>query len=123
MDLPLEDFKRLVAESLDLVPEEFRAYLENVRIVIEDEPRGELLRELRVHRGHTLFGLYSGTPMTVRTHDHVGLPDQITLFRGPLLEECEDLEELRVEVAKTVLHEVAHHFGIGEARLIELGWG
>lgn len=123
MDLPDDEFERLVAEALELIPAEFLAYLENVRIVIEEEPGKELLKQLHVRRGNTLFGLYTGTPMTERTHDHVGFPDRITLFRGPLLEECEDMDELRVEVATTVLHEVAHHFGIGEERLVELGWG
>ena len=123
MDVPDEVFKELVAESLGLIPVEFREYLDNVEIVIEESPGAEVIREMRLRRGHTLFGLYSGVPLTERSHDPAAFPDRITLFRGPLLAHCEDMEELRYQVVTTVLHEVAHHFGIGEERLSELGWG
>lgn len=123
MDVPDQIFKELVAESLGLIPAEFREHLDNVEIVIEEEPSPEVIREMRLRRGHTLFGLYTGIPLTERTHDPAAFPDRITLFRRPLLAQCEDLEELRYQVVTTVLHEVAHHFGIGEGRLSELGWG
>jgi predicted Zn-dependent protease with MMP-like domain len=123
MEVPDELFKELVAEALNLIPPEFREHLENVEVVIEDEARAEVARELRLRLGHVLFGLYSGLPLTERTHDPAPFPDRITLFRRPLLDHCEDLGELRYQVITTVLHEVAHHFGIGEQRLADLGWG
>lgn len=121
--MPDEEFKELVAESLSLIPAEFREYLDNVEIIIEEEPCAKVIREMRVRSGETLFGLYTGIPLIERTHDPAAFPDRITLFRGPLLAHCEGLEELRYQVVTTVLHEVAHHFGIGEERLSELGWG
>lgn len=123
MDLPDELFKELVSEALNLIPAEFQDYLDNVEVVIEDKPGAELARELRLRPGHTLFGLYTGIPLTGRSHDPAPFPDRITLFKKALLAQCENLDELRYQVATTVLHEVAHHFGIGEERLTELGWG
>ncbi len=123
MEIPDEIFKELVAESLAMIPAEFREYLDNVEIVIEEEPCTEVKRELRIRPGHLLFGLYSGVPLTERSHDPAAFPDRITLFKKALLTQCENLEELRYQVITTVLHEVAHHFGIGEERLAELGWG
>jgi predicted Zn-dependent protease with MMP-like domain len=93
-----------------------------VQIVIEDEPSDELLDELGVPPGETLFGLYTGVPLTERTLEYSALPDRIIIFRRPLLEEFDNPPNIRREVARTVIHEVAHHFGIDEARLAELGW-
>jgi predicted Zn-dependent protease with MMP-like domain len=70
-----------------------------------------------------LLGVYDGISLTERTHDHVGLPDRITIFRRPLLALCRDADELVHEVRVTVVHEIAHHFGINDARLHELGYG
>ena len=123
MDVPDEVFKELVAESLALIPAEFREFLDNVEVIIEEEPSVAVIREMRIRSGDTLFGLYTGVPLIVRTHDPAAFPDRITLFRGPLLGNCQDLEQLRYQVITTVLHEVAHHFGIGEERLSDLGWG
>ncbi len=122
MDVPDEVFKELVAEALALIPMEFRDYLDNVEVVIEEEPLPEVARAVQLRSGHILFGLYIGIPLTERTHDPAAFPDRITLYKGPLLAHCDDLEQLRYQVITTVLHEVAHHFGIGEARLAELGW-
>lgn len=104
-----EAFQKLVDEALESLPAEFRPYLENVVIQIEE---GE----------DDLYGLYLGTPLPERGHDPGPLPDRILLFRRALMEDFPDPEELRREVAITVLHEIAHHFGIGEDRLEELGW-
>lgn len=123
MDVPDEVFKELVAESMGLIPAEFREYLDNVEIVIEEEPHAEVKRELRLPPSHDLLGLYNGIPLTDRSHDPAAFPDRITLFRKALLAHCDDLEQLRYQVVTTVLHEVAHHFGIREERLAELGWG
>jgi predicted Zn-dependent protease with MMP-like domain len=116
-------FRRLVDEALGLVPAEFRPYLEGVSVVIEDWPEDELLDNLGVPEDETLYGLYSGHALTEGPRQSGDLPPRITLYRGPLQSDCEDEEDLRDEIATTVIHEIAHHFGIGEARLEELGWG
>lgn len=122
MTLARPSFKRLVAEALEQVPEEFLPYLDNVEILIEEEPDIVLLDRLGIPEDETLFGLYVGTPLTERGHDPAAFPDRIFLFRGPLLDAFDDPENLRREVLTTVLHEIAHHFGIDEARLEELGY-
>ncbi len=116
-------FRRLVDEALALVPEAFRPYLEGVPVVIEAWAPDALLDELGVPEDETLCGLYSGHPLTDGPPASGELPPRITIFRGPLLEDCEDEDDLRDEIATTVIHELAHHFGIDEDRLEELGWG
>ncbi len=116
-------FRKLVDEALGLVPAEFRPYLEGVPVVIEDWAPDALLDDLGVPGDETLYGLYSGHALTQGPRESGELPPRITIYRGPLLEDCEDEEDLRDEIATTVIHEIAHHFGIGEARLKELGWG
>src|SRR5688500_7457805 len=111
-----EEFEDQVVEALDLVPDEFRPYLENVAVVVEDWPSADHHRRLRLRRNETLFGLYEGVPITQRTWGSSPLmPDRITLFQGPLEQYAgPDLERLRDQVRRTVLHEIAHHFGFGE---------
>ena len=122
MRMSSREFEQLVTESLKLIPAEFQPFLDNIQFVIEEEPTDELLNELGVPANETLYGLYTGTPLIERTLDYDGFPDRITIYRAPLLEDFDDRNELRHEVARTVLHEVAHHFGIEEDRLTELGW-
>ena len=117
------EFRRLVGEALALIPAEFRPYLEGVPVILEDWPSDDLLDDLDVPEDETLYGLYSGPALTEGPRGSGELPPRITLYRGPLLEDCEDEADLRQEIATTVIHEVAHHFGISEARLEELGWG
>jgi predicted Zn-dependent protease with MMP-like domain len=116
------EFEKLVEDGLTLIPKEIRSRINNVQIVIEEEPSDALLDELEVPPGETLFGLYAGVPLTERTIEYSALPDRIIIFRRPLLEEFDKPPDIRREVARTVIHEVAHHFGIDEARLAELGW-
>lgn len=116
-------FRRLVDEALGLVPAEFRPYLDGVPVVIADWPSDGLLDDLGIPEDDTLYGLYSGHALTEGPPQSGDLPPRITLFRGPLLEDCVDEEDLREEIATTVIHEIAHHFGIDEDRLEELGWG
>lgn len=116
------EFEKLVEEGIALIPAELRSLVSNVQIVIEDVPSAELLDKLGVPEDETLFGLYTGTPLTERTHEYAALPDRITIFCRPLLEEFDEPDDLRREVARTVIHEIAHHFGIDEDRLAELGW-
>ena len=116
-------FRRLVEEALALVPGEFRPYLEGVPVVIEEWAPDALLDELGVPEDDTLYGLYTGRPLTEGPPQSGDLPPRIMIFRGPLLEDCDDEDDLREEIATTVIHEIAHHFGIDEDRLEELGWG
>ena len=110
-----EEFDRTVGDALDSVPSELMALLDNVVFLVEEEPPSD---------DPELLGLYEGTPLTDRGDGWAGsLPDRITLFRGPLTRMCADRAELRHEIAVTVVHEIAHHFGIDEARLHALGWG
>ncbi len=118
-----EEFDRLVDEALESLPEEIRKRLDNVAIVIADWPTRADLRRADVPHGATLFGLYEGVPLTQRT-THYGLvpPDKITLFRGPLLAYSRDPEDLRERVRRTVIHEIAHHFGMDEDHIRRLGY-
>ncbi len=107
-------FDELVADALDLIPAELAAAMDNVVILVED----------RHPEDPELFGLYEGVALTERDSDYVGsLPDAITIYRDALLDVCDSDEELVEEVAITVIHEIAHHFGIDDHRLEELGWG
>ncbi|MGE9808009.1 MULTISPECIES: metallopeptidase family protein [unclassified Janibacter] len=110
-----EEFEAAVGDALDDVPAELLAMLDNVAFFVEDEPPAD---------DPDLLGVYDGVPLTERDGGWGlgALPDRIVLFRGPLTRMCEDREELLDEVAITVVHEVAHHFGIDDERLHELGW-
>ena len=109
----MERFEELVADALDSIPAELGRLMDNVAIVVkEGSPASGLL------------GRYDGIPLTERDASYAGmvLPDRITLFRRPILAMCGDDEEVLEQVRITVIHEVAHHFGIDDARLDELGW-
>jgi predicted Zn-dependent protease with MMP-like domain len=116
------EFERLVADALDSLPPDIADAMENVDVLVEDEPAPELLAGLE--RGHTLFGLYHGVPLTQRgPSSYFGaMPDRISIYKGPLTRAFRDPNDIRDEVRITVIHEIAHHFGISDARLDELGW-
>jgi predicted Zn-dependent protease with MMP-like domain len=117
------EFERLVGEAVDGIPEEFGRYLENVVVVIEEEPSAALLRSLRLDpRRDTLYGLYQGTPLPARSHDFASLPDRITIFAGPLVRHCPTPDALRRQVRTTVVHEIAHFFGLDDRRIRRLGF-
>ncbi|NTW85333.1 MAG: metallopeptidase family protein [Holophagaceae bacterium] len=122
MHLSDRAFRRLVDEALALVPAEFHPYLEGVPVVIEGWASDDLLDDLGIPEDETLYGLFSGRALTEGPPEPGDLPPCITLYRGPLLEDCADEAELRDEIATTVIHEIAHRFGISEERLEELGW-
>jgi predicted Zn-dependent protease with MMP-like domain len=105
-------FDELVQEAVDSLPPDLRAEISNVEIVVEDEPP----------LGQPLLGLYRGIPLTRRNSAYAGvLPDKISIFRGPIERLYgPDPDRLRAEVRHVVLHELAHHFGISDARLIEI---
>ena len=108
-------FEAVVDRALDEIPDEIAALVHNVVVLVEDEPPPD---------DPDLLGLYDGVALTEREGWMAGeLPDRILIFRGPLLDMCDSLEELEEEVRITVVHEVAHHFGIDDERLHGLGYG
>jgi predicted Zn-dependent protease with MMP-like domain len=114
MEMSREDFEDLVSEALDTVPPRLTKLMQNVVIVVEDDSPPQV---------GTLLGLYEGVPLTERGDTYAGfLPDRITIFRRPLLSICDTRDDLVREIRVTVVHEIAHHFGIGDERLHELGW-
>ena len=115
-----ERFERLVEEALDGLPPDIQRLLDNVAIVIDDEPSEEQLVEDGLEADETLYGLYEGIPGTAYGADWAALPNKITLFRLPLEEDFPDPGELTHEVRRTVLHELAHHAGFDDRRLHEL---
>lgn len=115
-----EDFEELVVEAIDSLPEGIAARMENVEVTIEDEPPASALRHLP--RGHTLLGLYQGIPLTRRGHYDRALPDRISIYKGPICRMSRTRNAIREQVRRTVIHEIAHHFGIDDDRLRELGW-
>ena len=115
VDMSRAEFEDAVRDALDEIPDELAAMMDNVVVLVEDEaPEGEV----------ELLGLYEGTPLTERGEFWAAgsLPDRITIFRLPTLAICDDRADVVEEVAVTVVHEIAHHFGIGDERLHELGW-
>ena len=113
VEMSRERFEELVGEALDEVPEPLLRLMDNVVILVEDEPPP----------GEELLGLYEGHALTERGWDYAGvLPDRIFIYRNPTLRLAESEEDVVEEVAVTVVHEIAHHFGIDDARLHELGW-
>jgi predicted Zn-dependent protease with MMP-like domain len=115
-------FEELVVEALAELPPEIREWLDNVAVVVEDRPSPALLREMGVPPGQTLFGLYQGIPLTERTTGYnLVAPDKITIFREPIEAYSRSPEEVRELVKHVVVHELAHHFGIDDERLWELG--
>lgn len=117
-------FEALVAEAVAAIPSEFGRYLANVAVCIEDRPSDEALRSLGFDPElDTLFGLYEGTALPERPHDFAGdPPDRITIFREPILEEFDDEPTIRREIERTIVHEIAHFFGLDEDRVRRLGY-
>jgi predicted Zn-dependent protease with MMP-like domain len=114
-------FERHVAEALASIPRRFRAAMKNIAIVVEDEPPQDLLDEMEVEPGDTLFGLYQGTPLTERGWSHGNnLPDRITLYQGPIEDASENDDDLVVCVGETLIHELGHYFGLSEEEIEEI---
>lgn len=113
--LTSEEFDDAVAHALDLLPEDLADEIDNCVILVEDEPPAG---------SPSLLGVYEGTPLTERDGWWAAgsLPDRITIFRGPLSRMCDDPQQLIDQITITVIHEIAHHFGIDDAQLAELGW-
>jgi predicted Zn-dependent protease with MMP-like domain len=121
--LSQDEFEELVDEALDSLPEEFLPYMENVVVEVVDRPSRQQLREMNIHKGHTLLGLYQGVPLT---HKSVSAPfewpERIWIFQRSIEAICDTREEIVNQVRKTVLHEVGHHFGLDEEDLRRLGY-
>ncbi|KAB1642695.1 metallopeptidase family protein [Gulosibacter chungangensis] len=114
MDLTMDEFEKLVVEELDLLPDEVVDGLENLVFVVEDRPEDGSLDLLGVYEGYDLFERAN--------YGYGQLPDRIVLFREPLLAICEDEAQLRHEIHVTLVHEIAHYYGIDDEHLHELGW-
>lgn len=116
VEMSLEDFELAVGEALDTIPVALLDRIDNCVILVEEEPPD--------HVEPDTLGLYEGTPLTERDSWWAGgsLPDRVLIFRGPTLRMCATVEEVIEEVGITVVHEIAHHFGIDDDRLAELGW-
>ncbi|HWQ12503.1 MAG TPA: metallopeptidase family protein [Roseiflexaceae bacterium] len=113
-------FEAIVAEALDTLPPEFARYLENVEIIVAPRPSRAQRRAAGIKPWQTLYGLYEGVPFTERAGGDPLLPDTITIFQEPLTRDFPGREALREQVRRTVLHEIAHLFGISDERLREL---
>ncbi|MCY7343280.1 MAG: metallopeptidase family protein [Pseudonocardia sp.] len=114
MDMTRSRFEELVSDALDMIPPELTRAMDNVVVLVEG----------RNDEDRDLLGLYEGIALTERTSSYGGvLPDRITVYQDAILEMCAGDDEVVQEVAITVVHEVAHHFGIDEDTLHELGWG
>lgn len=116
-------FEKVLRQAIDDLPGMFREALRNVAIVVEDFPPDWLLEELDVPPGETLYGFYHGIPLPERSvQDSGNLPDKISLYRGPLEEDFRDPGMLARQIRVTLLHEIAHYFGMGEEDLSRLGY-
>jgi predicted Zn-dependent protease with MMP-like domain len=116
-------FELLVDRAIEAIPDPYRQALREVAVVIEDEPSAEQLEENDLEPWDTMYGLYEGVPRTDYAADSAASPNRITLYRLPLQEDFPDPRDLEAEVRLTVLHELAHHLGIDDDRLDELGAG
>jgi predicted Zn-dependent protease with MMP-like domain len=112
VEVSREQFESFVVDALDSIPESFAHQVENVAFLVEEESE----------QGN-LFGLYEGIPLTKRGDRYAGaMPDRITIYMRPMLRVCRTVDEVREQVHDTVVHELGHYFGLGDARLRELGW-
>ena len=121
MRVAVEEFEALVEEALEQLPDEFRAALDNVAVMVAEEPSDEDLEEVGIDPGDPerdeLFGLYQGVPLPERDSFYSALPDRVLIFRGPILRECETRREVIREIRETVQHELGHYFGLEEDEL------
>lgn len=114
-------FEQLVVEALEDLPEAFVPYLENVEVIVARRPTREQRKALGIRPWQTVYGMYDGIPYTERTSAMVAVPDTIVIFQDPLVRDFRSAAELRDQVRRTVLHEIAHLFGISDERLRDLG--
>jgi len=115
-------FESLVERAIRDLPDEFREKLQNVEVIIEDCPSPELLERMDIDPEDTLFGLYEGVPLTERGFEAPLNPDRIWIFQKPIEDACETDQDIKEEIRVTLLHEVAHFFGIDDEHLDEIGY-
>lgn len=117
-----QKFEQLVIRAIESIPDEFHERLDNIDIIIADKPSPEQMEILGGKRSETILGLYEGVPLTHR-HSSYGMviPDKITIFQKAIESSCRNDTEIVTEIRRVVLHEIAHHFGIDDDRLKELG--
>ena len=120
MEVLASEFEELVREALESLPEDLARRIDNVEIVVEDEPPDEIVRGLS--SGDAVLGYYQGIPLIERDNYDGVLPDRISIYQGPITRAFQGPTAIREQVRRTVIHEVAHHFGIDDRRLEELGW-
>ena len=119
-----DKFIKIVLNTISDLPEEFRDLIENVDIVVEDWPSRRQLRQVGLTHRSELFGLYEGIPRTERGQRYnLVLPDKITIFQKPIEEQCSDPDDLKLEIARTVKHEIAHFFGLDETTMDKIEHG
>ncbi len=124
MHISHREFEDAVERALAMIPEMFRAQVNNMTIAVEDHPSRDLRQEMDLSPDETLFGVFTGIPLPERSATEPPLyPDVIIIFREPLMAACHSREELEQEIAITVVHELAHYMGLSEERLEELGYG
>jgi predicted Zn-dependent protease with MMP-like domain len=113
-----DEFARLVTEALEGIPQRFRDAIQNVAIVVEDEPTLEQLDEVGIEPPDTLLGLYQGVPLTERQWAHGNtLPDKVTLFQGPIEDSSESEDDVVIAIGETLIHELGHYFGLSEEEI------
>jgi predicted Zn-dependent protease with MMP-like domain len=113
-----EKFEQLVAEAMALIPSRFRREMNNIAVVVEDEPSAELLDDLEIEPPDSLYGLYQGTPLPERTWGYGNtLPDRVTLFQKPIEEDSVDDDDVRAVIGETLIHEIGHYFGLSEEEI------
>src|SRR2546423_11461885 len=114
-------FERCVADALASIPRRFRDAMQNIAIVVEDEPSADLLADMEIEPPDTLLGLYQGTPLTERRWDYGNtLPDRVLIFQGPHERDSEDEDDLVVAIGETLIHEIGHYFGLSEEEIQEI---
>lgn len=116
-----EEFEKIVGKALDSLPEKYTSKLDNVAIVIADEPTEDQRQKLKLRCNQTLFGLYEGVPQTARGNYYsMVLPDKITIFKLPIVSASHDDKSLYEQTRHTLWHEIAHHFGLAHAQIHKL---
>jgi predicted Zn-dependent protease with MMP-like domain len=117
------EFEKLVEQAIDSLPPRFLRHMENVEVVVEDEPTDDELRSAGMEPGEELFGLYQGVPQTKRDSWYGNvLPDRIIIYQRPIQAGARDRREIRQEIRVTLMHEIGHYFGLGEDEISEAGY-
>jgi len=119
--MPRREFLALVDQALAMIPARFRDAMQNIAIVVEDQPSARALADVGLEPPDTLLGLYEGTPLTERQWAHGNtLPDKITLFQDPIEDASSDQDDVIIAIAETLIHEVGHYFGLSEEEIEEI---